>query len=183
MLGVLPGLVGTIQATEAIKVLLGIGETLVGRLLLIDALTMQFRSVRIKRDLSCPMCGTRTISSLIDYDAFCGVTAMVGDSEAHADITPAQLRERLLRGDDFDLIDVREPHEWAQQHIDGARLIPLATLPATIAQLDTSREIVVMCRSGARSANAAQQLRDAGFARVANLTGGILRWNADTQDA
>ena len=179
VLGVLPGLVGTIQATEAIKVLLGIGETLVGRLLLIDALSMQFRTVRIKRDPSCPMCGTRTITQLIDYDAFCGVPMAEHDGEMTADITPTALHERLTRGDDFDLIDVREPHEWAQQHIDGARLIPLATVRDAMTTLDSSREVVVMCRSGARSANAAQQLRDAGFTRVANLSGGILRWNAE----
>ncbi|MEP6834278.1 MAG: molybdopterin-synthase adenylyltransferase MoeB [Gemmatimonas sp.] len=184
VLGVLPGLVGTIQATEGIKVLLGIGETLAGRLLLIDALSMQFRTVRIKRDASCPMCGTRTITELVDYDAFCGVpgnavpfNAPVGNADS--EITPIALRERLARGDDFDLIDVREPYEWAQQHIDGATLIPLATLPDAMPTLNASRDIVVMCRSGSRSASAAQQLRDSGFTRVRNLTGGILRWNAE----
>lgn len=187
VLGVLPGLVGTIQATEGIKVLLGVGETLAGRLLLIDALSMQFRTMRIKRDAACPMCGTRTITGLMDYDAFCGVPfnaepANVPAGKADSEITPSALRERLARGDDFDLIDVREPHEWAQQHIDGARLIPLATLPDAMSTLDASRDIVVMCRSGSRSASAAQQLRDSGFTCVRNLTGGILRWNAEATE-
>jgi molybdopterin/thiamine biosynthesis adenylyltransferase/rhodanese-related sulfurtransferase len=180
VLGVLPGLVGTIQANEAIKLLLGIGETLAGRLLMIDALSMQFHTVRIKRDESCAMCGTRTITELIDYDAFCGVPVNAPVDAVDSEITPTALRERLARGDDFDLIDVREPYEWAQQHIDGARLIPLATLQDAMPTLDASRDIVVMCRSGSRSASAMKQLRDSGFTRVRNLAGGILGWNAET---
>ncbi|MDQ6611533.1 MAG: rhodanese-like domain-containing protein, partial [Gemmatimonadota bacterium] len=121
-----------------------------------------------------------TMTGLIDYEAFCGVPGSAPVDDADSGISPIVLRTRLQRGDDLDLIDVREPHEWAQQHIDGARLIPLTTLRDLMTTLDASREIVVMCRSGARGANAAQQLRDAGFTRVANLTGGILQWNADT---
>jgi Dinucleotide-utilizing enzymes involved in molybdopterin and thiamine biosynthesis family 2 len=180
--GVLPGIVGTIQATETIKLILGIGETLSGRLLLIDALSMQFRAMTLRKDPSCPACGTRTITALIDYDEFCGTP---GPDEAHdvdhvAEITPSELAARLARADgSFDLIDVREPYEWAIAHIDGARLIPLAQIPASLSSLDKSREIVVMCRSGVRSADATRFLQSNGFTRVKNLAGGILRWSTD----
>jgi adenylyltransferase/sulfurtransferase len=182
VLGVLPGIVGTIQATETIKLILGIGETLAGRLLLIDALSMQFRAMTLRKDPACPACGTRTITALIDYDEFCGAP---GVDDAHdvddvVEITPRDLAARLSRGDDtFDLIDVREPGEWAIARIDGARLIPLAQIPAALPSLDKTREIVVMCRSGVRSADAARFMQRSGFARVKNLAGGILRWSAD----
>jgi len=182
VLGVLPGIVGTIQATEAIKLILGIGDTLAGRLLLIDALSMQFRTMTLRKDPACPACGTRTITELIDYDEFCGAPRgdAVHDADDVAEITPRQLAERLARADDtLDLIDVREPGEWAIARIDGARLIPLAQIPASLASLDKAREIVVMCRSGVRSANAVRFMQREGFARVRNLTGGILRWSAD----
>jgi molybdopterin/thiamine biosynthesis adenylyltransferase/rhodanese-related sulfurtransferase len=182
VLGVLPGIVGTIQATEAIKLILGIGDTLAGRLLLIDALSMQFRTMTLRKDPDCPACGTRTITELIDYDEFCGAPRgdAVHDADDVAEITPRQLAERLARADDtLDLIDVREPGEWAIARIDGARLIPLAQIPASLASLDKAREIVVMCRSGVRSANAVRFMQREGFARVRNLTGGILRWSAD----
>ncbi len=182
VLGVLPGLVGIIQATEAIKHILGIGETLTGRLLLIDALSMQFRMVKIRRDANCPACGTRTITALIDYDVFCGTpplgAAMDNDP---SEITPLELDAKLARGDEFDLIDVREAYEWDEQHVDGARLIPLGMLSDALPNLDRSREIVVMCRSGARSGRAVQSMRAAGFTRVSNLVGGILRWNAEVE--
>ena len=159
VIGVLPGLVGTIQATETIKLILGIGETLAGRLLLVDALGMQFRTVRISRDPNCPACGTRTITHLIDYDEFCGIrgeeTPMTNTELP--EITPTELAAALQRGDDFDLIDVREPYEQQIAAIPGARLIPLATVPAVMDSLDKSRRIVVMCRSGKRSADAARQ--------------------------
>jgi molybdopterin/thiamine biosynthesis adenylyltransferase/rhodanese-related sulfurtransferase len=180
--GVLPGIVGTIQATETIKLILGIGETLSGRLLLIDALSMQFRAMTLRKDPSCPACGTRTIKALIDYDEFCGTP---GADEAHdvdhvVEITPSELAARLARADgSFDLIDVREPYEWAIAHIDGARLIPLAQIPASLSTLDKSREIVVMCRSGVRSADATRFMQSNGFTRVKNLAGGILRWSTD----
>jgi molybdopterin/thiamine biosynthesis adenylyltransferase/rhodanese-related sulfurtransferase len=182
VLGVLPGIVGTIQATEAIKLILGIGDTLAGRLLLIDALSMQFRAMTLRKDPACPACGTRTITELIDYDEFCGAPGgdAVHDVDDVAEITPRQLAERLARADDtLDLIDVREPGEWAIARIDGARLIPLAQIPASLASLDKAREIVVMCRSGVRSANAVRFMQREGFARVWNLAGGILRWSAD----
>jgi len=177
VLGVLPGLVGTIQATEAIKLCLGIGTTLAGRLLLIDALGMEFRTVRINRDPSCPMCGTRTVRELIDYDAFCGTPApSVGASEEIATLTPFEVAAKRQRGEAFDLLDVREPAEWEAGHVEGAELVPLGTLAEALSGRDRSREVVVMCHSGARSARAAQQLAAAGFTRVANLAGGMVRW-------
>ncbi len=179
VLGVLPGLVGTIQATEAIKLLIGIGEPLVGRLLLIDALTTQYRTVRLRRDPVCPVCGTREIRTLIDYDEFCGIPQAAAEEAAHymEEITPADLAAKLARGDDFDLIDVREPYELDIAHIDGARLIPMGSIPAELSTLDRGREIVVICRSGARSGNVVRFLRRSGFDRAYNLAGGILRWS------
>jgi sulfur-carrier protein adenylyltransferase/sulfurtransferase len=181
VLGVLPGIVGTIQATEAIKLVLGAGDSLVGRLLLIDALSMQFRAVRVQRDPQCPACGTHEIRELIDYEAFCAgpVPVTAGPSNRTPEITPRELAQRLARGDDFDLIDVREPYEWDIARIPGARLIPLGTLAAALPGLDRDREIVVQCRSGARSADAVQRMRAAGFLHVYNLAGGILRWSED----
>jgi molybdopterin/thiamine biosynthesis adenylyltransferase/rhodanese-related sulfurtransferase len=188
VLGVLPGIIGTIQATETIKLLLGIGESLAGRLLLIDTLGMQFRTVRLRKDPQCPACGTHEIRELIDYDQFCGVPGTSGgahsetahDADPNADLTPRELAERIARGDDsFDLIDVREPWEWQMAHLDRARLVPLATVPQSLETLDPEREIVVMCKSGGRSGRAAEFLRDAGFPRVRNLAGGILRWSDD----
>jgi molybdopterin/thiamine biosynthesis adenylyltransferase/rhodanese-related sulfurtransferase len=175
VLGVLPGLVGTIQATETIKLILGIGEPLIGRLLLVDALTAQFRTVKIRRDPTCPACGTHEIQELIDYDAFCGGVEPVSVKE----ITPRELAQKLARGDDFDLIDVREPIEWEIAHIEGARLVPLSTFPDAIRELDASREIVVQCKVGGRSARAADALIAAGFRNVTNLAGGITRWSDD----
>ena len=180
VLGVLPGLVGTIQATETIKLLLGVGDALIGRLLTIDTLTMQFRTLKLRKDPNCPACGTRQIRELIDYDQFCGVGAAPADDAATlAELTPTELAAKLQRGDDFDLLDVREPHEWAIAHIEGARLVPLGTVGDAIATLDPAREIVVHCKAGGRSAKAVQQLQAAGFARVRNLAGGILRWSDD----
>ena len=182
VLGVLPGLIGTIQAVETLKIILGIGETLSGRLLMVDALSMEFRAVHIKRDPGCPMCGTRTISQLIDYDEFCGTPPLSTSESAVQEITPSLLAARLARGDSFDLIDVREPHEHATTNIAGARLVPIATLGAAIASLDRARDIVLLCRSGMRSADAARQLETAGFTRVMSLAGGMLRWNEEMHD-
>jgi sulfur-carrier protein adenylyltransferase/sulfurtransferase len=178
VLGVLPGLVGTIQATEAIKLLLGIGEPLIGRLLLIDALGGRQRTVKIRRDPSCPACGTRELQALVDYEAFCGI-APSGAPPGIAEITPRELADRLQRADDFLLVDVREPHEYRIARIDGARLVPLATFGNIIPSLDRTTDIVIHCRSGVRSAKAVQQLLDAGFTNVWNLAGGILRWSDD----
>jgi len=180
VLGVLPGLIGIIQATEAIKLLLGIGETLAGRLLLVDALTMRFRTLTLARDPDCPACGTREIRELIDYERFCGIPQeQTGMEQDLGDLTPPELAAKLTRGDDFDLIDVREPREWNIARLPGARLVPLGTLLEALETLDPEREIVLYCRSGARSAQAKGQLRAAGFQRARNLTGGILRWSEE----
>jgi adenylyltransferase/sulfurtransferase len=181
VLGVLPGLIGTIQATEAIKLIVGAGESLAGRLLLIDALTMQFRTIRIRRDPTCPACGTREIKELIDYEAFCGVGSQTnGQAESEIDdISPRELATRLASGDDLQLIDVREHWEWQIARIPGARLIPLGALHSAIDSLDREKEIVLYCKSGIRSLHAAEELADQGFRRLKNLSGGILRWSQD----
>jgi adenylyltransferase/sulfurtransferase len=182
VLGVLPGLVGTIQATEAIKLIVGAGEPLKGRLLLIDTLGMQFRTVNVRKDPGCPACGTREIQALIDYDQFCGVRAVEAEPRAvggFVEIAPRELKNRLTRGDELQLIDVREQFEWDIAHIDGAQLVPLATLPDVVDTLDRAHEVVVYCKGGARSRAAASHLVDAGFRRVSNLSGGILRWRED----
>jgi sulfur-carrier protein adenylyltransferase/sulfurtransferase len=177
VLGVVPGLVGTIQATEAIKVLLGLGNTLVGRLLLIDAMTMSFRTLEIRRDPECPACGTREITELVDYDAFCGVGISSATSTSGvSEIQPSQLAQRLQLGEKLEIIDVREPYEWQIGHIPGARLVPLDQIAEEIPRLDKRRETILYCKAGARSMRAAQQLADAGVADVRSLAGGILRW-------
>jgi sulfur-carrier protein adenylyltransferase/sulfurtransferase len=183
VLGVLPGIIGTIQTTEALKLILGIGESLAGRLLLVDALRMSFRTLNLRKDPECPACGTHEITELIDYEEFCGVRqAAAADAAAQSavpEITPAQLAERIARGDDFDLIDVREPHEWDIARIPGARLIPLGTIIEALPTLDSARDIVVHCKVGGRSAKAVQQLQASGFRKVWNLAGGITRWSDD----
>ena len=179
VLGVLPGLVGTLQATETIKLITGAGESLAGRLLLIDALTMQFRTIKVRRDPECPACGTREIRELIDYEAFCGVGSGTSSAEIIGDITPRDLAERLRRGDDMELIDVREQWEWQIAKIPGARLIPLGELGEHLKTLDHDREIVLYCKSGVRSLRAAEELVDAGFRRVSSVSGGILRWSEE----
>jgi adenylyltransferase/sulfurtransferase len=177
VLGVVPGLVGTIQATEAIKMLLGIGETLVGRLLTIDAMTMAFRTVEVQKDPECPACGTREIKELIDYDAFCAGSAEQDAEIAQVtEIQPTQLAARIAHGERLEIIDVREPYEWEIGHIPGARLVPLDHIQQEIPRLDKTRETILYCKVGARSRYAAQQLAEAGVADVRNLTGGIIRW-------
>jgi len=180
VLGILPGLVGTIQATEAIKLILGVGQSLIGRLLLIDTLRMQFRTLKLQRDPTCPACGTREITELIDYEEFCGVRKAAAEALAAQpipEVTPRELAERLARGDDVDVLDVREPHEWEIARIAGTRLVPLGTLAEVLPTLDPTREIVVHCKGGSRSAKAVRQLQAAGFRRVWNLAGGISRWS------
>lgn len=179
--GVLPGLVGTIQANEVIKLVTGVGETLAGRLLMIDALTMQVRTVHLSRDPECPACGTRTITTLVDYDEFCGTAPMGGAADAVQEITPVELAARLARGEALDVIDVREPAEVAVSRIAGSRHIALGTLRDALPLLDAGREVVVYCRSGKRSAEAARMLGAAGYAGVRSLTGGILRWIDDVE--
>lgn len=188
VLGVLPGIVGTLQAAETLKLLLGVGEPMVGRLLLLDALRMRFRELKLRKDPECPACGERpTIRELIDYERFCGVpptnpteTHMANGSEM-PEITPAELKQRLDRGDRLTIIDVREPHEWDIANLEehGSRLIPLGQLEERAGEIDPEEEIVLHCRSGARSANALAALRDRGYARLWNLKGGILGWSDD----
>ncbi len=175
VLGVVPGLVGTIQATEAIKMLLGLGDTLVGKLLTIDVMTMSFRTLTIQKDPECPACGTHEITELIDYEEFCSGPSARAPS-AVQEIQPAQLASRLEKGEKLEIIDVREPYEWEIGHIPGARLVPLSRIPEEIPRLDKRRETILYCKVGGRSAYAAQQLAEAGVTEVRNLAGGILRW-------
>ncbi|HEU4878818.1 MAG TPA: molybdopterin-synthase adenylyltransferase MoeB [Gemmatimonadaceae bacterium] len=180
VLGVLPGLIGTIQATETIKLILGVGEPLIGRLLLVDALTMQFRTIQLRRDPLCPACGTHELKELIDYEAFCGVTVnQESDGERISDITPRELKEKIDRGDDMQLVDVREEWEWQIARIPGARLIPLGMLGDEASTLDPEREVVLYCKSGVRSLHAAAALAEAGFSRITNVSGGISRWSQE----
>ncbi len=177
VLGILPGLVGLIQATETIKLILGSGEPLIGRLLLVDALGMRFRELKLRKNPDCPACGAHpTVTELIDYNQFCGVR---GEEPAaptdRTDMTVEELKQRLDQGDNLFVLDVREPHEYQIANI-GGHLIPLNDLPKRVGELDASREIVVHCRSGVRSAKGADFLRQSGFSRVHNLAGGIIAW-------
>jgi sulfur-carrier protein adenylyltransferase/sulfurtransferase len=183
VLGILPGLLGVIQATEVIKLILGSGESLIGRLLLVDALGMRFRELRLRKNPDCPACGANpTIHELIDYQQFCGIRGEEAPVTAGVpEIQPAELKARLDGGDDIFILDVREPHEYQICNL-GGYLIPLGDLPARMNELDSSREIVAHCRSGVRSAKAVTLLRQAGFGKVKNLAGGILAW-ADKVDA
>src|SRR5687768_6220386 len=165
VLGVLPGLIGTIQATEAIKLILGAGESLAGRLLLVDALRMSFRTIRLRRDPDCPACGTRELKALIDYDEFCG-TRRSESVSLHAgvrEIAPLELATRMRRADPLDVIDVREPYECRIARIEGARMIPLGRIGAAVGDLPRDREIVVYCHHGVRSRAAAEFLASQGF--------------------
>jgi len=177
VLGILPGLVGVIQATEVIKLILGKGEPLVGRLLLVDALGMKFRELKLRRNPDCPACGThRTITKLIDYNQFCGIRGEDKPVDAAIpEIQVEELKRRLDAGEDLFVLDVREPHEYQICNI-GGYLIPLNDLPKRVNELDSSREIVAHCKMGGRSAKAVQFLRQAGFQKVHNLKGGILAW-------
>jgi len=180
VLGILPGTIGLIQATEAVKLILGIGEPLVGRLMLYDALAMRFRELKIRRNPECPVCGDHpTVTKLIDYQQFCGVPKPAAEQPAAAtgDIEPAELKAKQDRGDDFALIDVREPHEFQICRIPGSKLIPLGELPKRVGELDPEAEIVAHCKSGARSAKAVDFLKQAGFKKARNLKGGILAWS------
>ncbi|MBO9349225.1 molybdopterin-synthase adenylyltransferase MoeB [Chloroflexus sp. MS-G] len=183
VLGVLPGVIGTIQATEVIKLLIGIGEPLIGRLLLYDALSMRFRELKLRRNPSCPVCGDHpTITALIDYEQFCGIVPEEQTLSNQFEITPRELAEWLERPDRPFLLDVRNPYEVAIASIPGTdKLIPIDQLPERINELDPSREMVVYCRSGARSGRAVELLKSVGFRKVKNLVGGILRW-ADEVD-
>ena len=180
VLGILPGVIGCIQATEAIKLVIGRGETLLGRLLLYDALAMKFRELSVRRNPSCALCGENpTIRELVDYEQFCGVLSeqeVPAELDERWETTVEQVKARLDRGDDFDILDVRNPEEWQICHVEGAMLIPLGELPSRVHELDPARELVVHCKSGARSAKAVAFLRDAGFLRIKNVRGGITEW-------
>ena len=177
VLGILPGLVGVIQATETIKLILGSGESLIGRLLMVDALGMRFRELKVRKNPDCPVCGDHpTVTELIDYEQFCGVRSAEKPATANIeDMTPEELKQRLDAGDDLFVLDVREPNEYQICNL-GGHLIPLNDLPKRVSELDSSREIVVHCKMGGRSAKAVDFLKQAGFTRVHNLAGGINAW-------
>lgn len=182
VLGVLPGIIGVIQATEAIKVILGIGEPLVGRFLIYDALRMRFRELKLRRDPECPVCGTNpTVTKLIDYEQFCGIRPEVEQPAQEAgvadwEMSPVALKRRLDAGEDVFVLDVREPNEYQINRIEGSTLIPLGELPRRYQELDKGRSIVCQCKMGSRSAKAMEFLQSVGFTDVKNLKGGILGW-------
>src|SRR5688572_2248113 len=189
VLGVLPGIIGTMQATECIKLIAGIGEVLVGRLLLVDALAMSFRTIELRRDPECPSCGQSRRNELTDYEQVCGpgdepaaLAAANGADTARAatedipSITPLELAERLARGDDLDIVDVREQYEWDIARLEGARLIPLGRIDLELDSFSSDRQTVLYCKTGVRSADAAHYLAGAGIRNVFNLAGGIVRW-------
>jgi molybdopterin/thiamine biosynthesis adenylyltransferase/rhodanese-related sulfurtransferase len=183
VLGVLPGIVGSIQAMETIKLILGTGEPLVGRLLLFDALAMRFRELKLKKNPDCPLCGDhRTITKLIDYEEFCGIRGEEAPAmtDGIPEITATELKARQDRGDKLFILDVREPHEYQICNLNG-KLIPLGELTRRVNELDSSVEMVVHCRSGKRSADAIHFLQTAGFKKLWNLKGGVLAW-ADEVD-
>jgi adenylyltransferase/sulfurtransferase len=186
VLGILPGIIGVIQATEAIKLIIGEGDSLIGRLLLFDALKMKFRELKLRRNPACPLCGEKpTITGLIDYDQFCGITPQHEEvaNTAEWEVTPAQLKERLDRGESVTIIDVREPHEWQISNLEnfGSKLIPLGQFSSRLNELNSAEEIVVHCKMGGRSAKAYEMLKQAGFKKIKNLKGGITAW-ADQVD-
>ena len=187
VLGVLPGTIGTLQATEALKVLLGIGEPLIGKLLLYNALDMSFDFVKLRKNPKCKVCSAEPeITELIDYEAFCGVPSYDHDEGAVGggwDITAVDLAERLKTGDHIRLIDVREPHELEISHLDGANLIPLGEMAGRMSELDSAEDIVLVCKSGTRSARALELLASAGFRKMKNLKGGINSWARDVDSS
>ncbi len=179
VLGILPGLLGLLQATETIKLILQIGEPLIGRLLLVDSLAMRFREMKVRKDAGCAVCGTRpTITQLIDYEAFCG-TSLVSSPAVHSEVpevTVEELRDMRARGEEFLLVDVREEREWAISDLPASVKIPLSTLPSSLEKLSREKDIVVYCRTGGRSGSAVQFLHTMGFDRARNLAGGINKW-------
>jgi adenylyltransferase/sulfurtransferase len=180
VLGILPGTIGTLQATEALKLILDVGEPLIGRLLLYNALDMSFEFVKLRKNPMCKVCGENPeVTDLIDYEAFCGVPGHdheEGSAGVDWDITAPDLATRLQAGNHIRLLDVREPHELQISQIDGATLIPLGQLAARLSELDSAEEMVVFCKAGTRSARALELLLSAGFRKVKNLKGGINAW-------
>jgi adenylyltransferase/sulfurtransferase len=182
VLGILPGLVGLIQATETVKLILGKGETLSGRLILYDALNMRFRELKLRRNPDCPVCGDNpTVTKLIDYQQFCGIPQQKKEEAAAKggipEISATELKSKLDAGENIFVLDVREPHEFDICRLDGSTLIPLGQLPSRVSELNSADEIVVHCKSGMRSAKAVDFLQKAGFGKVKNLAGGILAWS------
>jgi adenylyltransferase/sulfurtransferase len=181
VLGILPGLVGVMQATEVIKLILGKGESLVGRLLLVDALNMRFRELKLRKNPACPVCGDNpTIRELIDYQQFCGIVPETRQDASMKNgipqITVEELKRRIDAGEDVQLIDVRESYEFQIAQI-GGKLIPQNDVPQRLAEIDPAREVVVHCKSGGRSQRIAEYLKQQGYPRVANVAGGILAWS------
>ena len=182
VLGVLPGVIGVLQGVETLKLLLGVGDPLIGRLLLFDALALSFRELTLRKDPDCALCGPhRSITELVDYEAFCGMAegGTMDKDVRDWEISAKDLASRLARGDELTLIDVREPHEWQIARLPNATLIPLNTIPSRLAELDSSREIVLHCHHGQRSMRALEFLRQAGFRKLKNLRGGIDAWSKD----
>jgi sulfur-carrier protein adenylyltransferase/sulfurtransferase len=197
VLGVLPGVIGSLQALEAIKLITGAGEPMIGRLLLFDALKLSWRELKLRRNPECPVCGDEpTVTRLIDYDVFCGIepagqapaeegtareVAGTAEAEAPLEIGVTELKERLDTGETLDLVDVREPFEWRIANLGefGARMIPMGEVAERVGELDPAREIIVYCRSGARSGDVVHYLRERGYPRARNLRGGILAWGAE----
>jgi sulfur-carrier protein adenylyltransferase/sulfurtransferase len=182
VLGVLPGIIGSLQALEAIKLVTGVGTPLVGRLLLFDGLKLEFREIVLSKDPDCAVCGPHpSVTQLIDYEAFCGVGNGGGTTRDGWEIGPIELRTERRRNEQLVLLDVREPFEWDIAHIEGARLIPLGQLPARLRELDGHADIVAYCHHGMRSLRAVEVLRAAGFPKVRSLAGGIDAWSQETE--
>jgi adenylyltransferase/sulfurtransferase len=181
VLGILPGLIGVIQATEAIKLILGIGEPLIGRLLLVDALKLRFRELKLRKNPDCPVCGTHpTVTKLIDYEQFCGIGPETREEQTIKNGIPQlsvkDLKKRMDAGENLFILDVREPFEYQIANI-GGKLIPQNEVPQRLAEIDRDREIIVQCKSGGRSQRIAELLKQSGYPKVANLSGGILAWS------
>ena len=183
VLGVLPGIIGVMQALEAIKLIVGIGDPLIGRLVSFDALKLRFKEFKIRKDPNCPICGDHpSLHELIDYDQFCGIPQADAEAAKEMDvptITATDLKQKFDRHDKFVLVDVREPFEYEITHIPGSKLIPLGELPARLSELDSADDIVLQCKSGGRSAKALRILQEAGFRKLNNLEGGITAWSDD----
>ena len=181
VLGILPGSIGITQATETVKLILGIGEPLIGRLLLYDALGMSYREMKLRKDPNCPVCGDNpTVTELIDYQEFCGIPQAAAAEQENGvpEITVTELKQKMDSGEDVNVLDVREPHEYEVANI-GVKLIPLGELPQRLAELDQSENFAIHCKSGARSAKAVKLLQDAGFQNVYNVKGGITAWSEE----
>jgi len=183
VLGILPGLVGVMQATEVIKLILGKGEPLVGRLLLVDALNMRFRELKLRKNPDCPVCGThRTVNELIDYQQFCGIAPKTAEEKKEMNgipqISVRELKQRMEAGEELQLIDVREPYEYQIAQM-GGKLIPMNEVPQRLHEIDRHREVVVHCKAGGRSQKVAEFLRQNGYEKVANVAGGITAWSSE----